>query len=117
MYRAPDPYYHDFLDLILDDVDWFHHMVEDADVSANIGNLLKMQKEVLYLYKVRVLKMKQIAALLGKTDRTIRKRRALLLARLRERLALRITARMKSGPPITPAMRKFIENYGKEGGA
>lgn len=117
MYRAPDPYYHDFLDLILDDVDWFHHMVEDADVSANIGSLLKMQKDVLYLYKVRVLKVKQIAAMLGKTDRTIRKRRGLLLARLRERLAPRITARIKSGPPITPAMRKFIENYGKEGGA
>ncbi len=118
MYRAPDPYCNDFLDLILDNVAWFHHLVTDEDVSAHIDRLFAKQKDVLYLHKVRVLAVWQIAALLGKTDRNIRKMRALLLKRMRERLAPRIAARMASGPPITPAMRRFMQDWpNKEGGA
>lgn len=116
MYRAPDPYYHDFLDLILDSVDWFHHLVTDEDVSANIDRLFAKQKEVLYLHKVRVLKLAVVAALLGKSDRNIRKMRALLYTRMRERLAPRIARRMETGPAITPAMRRFMENHRQEGG-
>lgn len=116
MYRAPDPYYHDFLDLILDNVEWFHHLVTDEDVSANIDRLFAKQKEVLYLHKVRVLKLAVVAALLGKTDRNIRKMRALLYQRMRERLAPCITQRMEKGPSITPAMRRFLDDYRKEGG-
>lgn len=112
---APDHYFDDMLDTILDSADWFHHMTEDADVSTGIRRLTKKQREVLYLYKVRVLKVWQIAGLVGKTDRNVRKMRGLLFEHLREKLRQRIVQRLEHGPPVTNAMRWFLEKTEKEG--
>lgn len=108
MERAPSPT-EDMLDIVLDHVDWFHHLLEDTDVSKQVLCLTAKQKDVLFLNQMRMYPVWYIAWMKNQSERNIRKIRALLYQRIRDRLLVRFLCRLESGPPLTNAMLWFMD--------
>ena len=61
-----------------------HHLVENSEVSAAIKRLTDKQKQVLHLNIVEEYTIQNIAAMLGTTDRNVRKHREKALDFIRQ---------------------------------
>ena len=104
----------DFIDTIFDCPHELHELVRDVDIFMLLQDLSDNHKEILYYSAVRQYSNVRIAGLRKQTDRNIRKTLALLLKKLRGKLALQIGQRLESGLSITPAQRKFLARHDKE---
>jgi len=98
----------DFIDTIFDCPYELNELVGNTIISTLLHDLSENHKEILYYSAVRLYSNVRIANLREQTDRNIRKTLALLLKNLRDKLALQIRQRLKSGLSITPAQRDFL---------
>jgi hypothetical protein len=65
----------------------------------------------MYYSAIRLYDTNMLADLRNQSDRNIRKVRALMLKRLREKLSLRLRKRIESGQIITLAQKEFLLWY------
>ena len=101
----------DFLDTIHDCPHELGEFMEDAAFSQMLNNLTENQKEIMYYSVIRQFSNMHIAQIRGQTDRNIRKTFALIIKRLREKLAAHIRQREEDGYLITPIQHEFLAAY------
>jgi len=99
----------EFLDIIFDNPEEMHVLIEDYDISKLIDGLKSGRKEVLFLSAIRLYTIQQIALVKRKTDRNILKKRTKMMDKLRKNLHERLHIRIKNGGIITTSQRQFLQ--------
>lgn len=98
----------DFLDAIYNCPYELHELVTDADLSDILRDLKEDQKELLFLWAVRLYSSAKIAAIRGQSDRNIRKIRITMLKRIHKKLLAVLQERAGQGLPLTFEEKAFL---------
>lgn len=98
----------DFLDAIFNCPYELHDLVADADLSDILLDLKEDQKELLFLWAVRLYSSSKIAAIRGQSDRNIRKVRAVILKRIHKKLLASLQEKARKGLPLTFEEKAFL---------
>ena len=103
----------DFLDAIFYCPFEIHELVADAGISAILEGLTNDQKELLFLWAVRLYSAPRIAAIRGQSDRNIRKVRNTMLKQIHTKLLPVLLAKRQVGRPLTMEEKVFLSGYEK----
>ncbi len=106
----------DFIDLIFNCPYDIHELVTDKYLSQILKDLKDEQKELLFLYAVRLYSSVKIGAIRHQSDRNIRKVRATLIKRIRKKLYIALKEKAANGEDVTLMERWFLEDYAENGG-
>ena len=98
----------DFLDAIYNCPYELHELVTDADISDILRDLKEDQKELLFLWAVRLYSSAKIAAVRGQSDRNIRKVRVAILKRIHKKLLAALQEKARQGLPLTIDEKAFL---------
>lgn len=98
----------DFLDAIFNCPYELHELMTDADLSDILRDLKEDQKELLFLWAVRLYSSAKIAAIRGQSDRNIRKIRITMLKRIRKKLLAVLQEKTRQGLPLTFEEKAFL---------
>lgn len=103
----------DFLDAIYNCPYELHELVTDADLSDILRDLKEDQKELLFLWAVRLYSSAKIASVRGQSDRNIRKVRAAVLMRIHKKLLAALREKEKQNLPLTFEEKAFLSENEK----
>lgn len=98
----------DFLDVIFNCPYELHELVTDADLSDILRDLKEDQKELLFLWAVRLYSSAKIAVIRGQSDRNIRKIRITMLKRIHKKLLAALQEKEKQNLPLTFEEKAFL---------
>ena len=98
----------DFLDAIFNCPYELHELVADVDISAILQELKEEQKELMFLWAVRLYSSAKIAAVRGQSDRNIRKVRATMLKQIHKRLLTALQKKAREKLPLTIEEKAFL---------
>ena len=101
-----------FLNIIFDCPYEMHELLANGFLSSMIFELKEDYKELLYYKAIRRYSSAELGAMLGQTDRNIRKKWARLLKRLQKRLFGYLAKRANRGRSLTLREEAFLERYG-----
>lgn len=87
-------------------------MLANGFLSDMVFELKEDHKELLYYKAVRRYSSAELGAMLGQTDRNIRKKWTRLLKRLQKRLFNYLAKRANRGRSLTLREEAFLERYG-----
>ena len=102
-----------FLNIIFDCPYEMHELVANDFLSKMIFELKEDHKELLYYKIFRRYSSAELGAVLGQSDRNIRKKWARLLKRLQEELFRHIAEKEDCGQSLTLQEKTFLEEYRK----
>lgn len=103
----------DFLDAIFNCPYELHELVTDVGISAILKALKEDQKELLFLWAVRLYSSSKIAAIRGQSDRNIRKVRTTMLKQIQKKLLTVIQEKAREELPLTLEEKAFLQKNGK----
>lgn len=103
----------DFLDAIYNCPYELHELVTDADLSDILRDLKEDQKELLFLWAVRLYSSAKIASVRGQSDRNIRKVRTAVLMRIHKKLLAALREKEKQNLPLTFEEKAFLSENEK----
>ena len=98
----------EFLDAIFNCPYELHELVTDADLSDILRDLKEDQKELLFLWAVRLYSSAKIAAIRGQSDRNIRKIRITMLKRIHKKLLAALQEKARQGLPLAFEEKAFL---------
>ena len=102
-----------FLNIIFDCPYEMHELLADDFLSKMIFELKEDHKELFYYKVLRRYSSAELGAVLGQTDRNIRKKWARLLIRLQKKLFEHISEKASNGWPLMLREKTFLEEYKK----
>lgn len=98
----------DFLDAIYNCPYELHELVTDTDISDILRDLKEDQKELLFLWAVRLCSSAKIAAVRGQSERNIRKVRMTMLKQIHKKLLAVLQEKSRQGLPLTLEEKVFL---------
>lgn len=101
-----------FLNIIFDCPYEMHELLINGFLSRLVFDLKEDHKELLYYKAIRRYNSATLGAVLGQTDRNIRKKWARLTKRMQKRLFGYLAQRSKKGRSLTLREANFLERYG-----
>ena len=102
-----------FLNIIFDCPYEMHELLINGFLSKMVFDLKDDHKELLYYKAIRRYSSTMLAAMLGQTDRNIRKKWARLIKRMQRSLFNYLTFRALKAWPMTLRERRYLEEYKK----
>ena len=102
-----------FLNVIFDCPYEMHELLTNDFLSKMIFELKEDHKELFYYKVLRRYSSAELGAILGQTDRNIRKKWARLLIRLQKKLFEHIAEKDGRGRPMMLREKTFLEEYKK----
>ena len=98
----------DFLDAIYNCPYELHELVADRNLSDILRDLKENQKELLFLWAVRLYSSTKIAAIRGQSDRNVRKVRATMLKQIHKKLLAALREKARQGLSLTFEEKAFL---------
>jgi hypothetical protein len=102
----------EFLDVIFNCPYDIHELVADDSLCIILRELNEDQKELLYLWAIRLFSSTRVAAIRGQSDRNIRKVRNTMLKKIRKKLLAALTEKVHKQQSLTLLEKGFLIESG-----
>jgi hypothetical protein len=102
----------EFLDVIFNCPYDIYELVTDDSLCIILRELNEDQKELLYLWAIRLFSSTRVAAIRGQSDRNIRKVRNTMLKKIRKKLLAALTEKVQKQQPLTLLEKGFLIESG-----